>query len=156
MSTELPDLDIPWMAERTGRIVLAAVDGEGEQCVDVLVEIGERYGGHGVYCLCCALAAAIVQMGEYGGDTACDFWGLRIEHLDRGVVEPEELGEDAKPIMLAMRFVTAYLNRDSGQTLAQFYAAETPEDAVILPTGLIKLVGLYGRYRLEEGSDDDA
>ncbi|HEU4540291.1 MAG TPA: hypothetical protein VFR23_04115 [Jiangellaceae bacterium] len=153
---ELPELDMPWMTEQTTHIVLSAVDGEGERCVDLLTEIGERYGGHGVYCLCCALAEAIARMAEYkrDDDPGNGQWGLRIEHVERGRIEPEDLTDDTKPMLQAMRFVTAWLNSDSEQTLALFYAAETPKDAVIIPTGLIKLVGIYGRYRLEQGADD--
>jgi len=153
-----PKIDFPWMTEKSMEIVMHAVDGEIEPAVDALCAVGERYGGHGVFCLCYSLAECIAQMAGWKSDDKPDdaFWGLRVEHLERGVVAPEDLDENDKPILQAMRFVTAYLNRDGDQTNALFNAAETPEDAVDLPVGLIKLVQLYGRYRLEEARSSDA
>lgn len=147
--------DIEWMAGRASNIILAAVDGDGERCADLIVEVGERYGSRGGYGLCCALAEAVARMSDYerGGD---GFYGFEVEHLDRGTISPEDVEDDAQDMMAAMRFVTAYLNRDSDQTLALFYAPRTPEEAMLLPVGLVKLVGATGRHKLEQSRGSDA
>ena len=116
--------DIEWMADHASNIILAAVDGDGERCAALIVEVGERYGSQGGYGLCCALAEAV-----------------------------EDAAQD---MMAAVRFVTAYLNRDSDQTLALFHAPRTPEEAMLLPVGLVKLVGASGRHKLEQSRGSDA
>lgn len=149
------DYDINWMSERASQVILAAVDGEGERVADLLGEIGGRFGDHGMYGLCCALAEAVVRMEGYerGGSR---FYGFEVRHQDRGVVAPEDADDEVQDMMAAMRFVSAYLNRDSDQTLALFHSPQTPEEAVLLPIGLVKLVGATGRWKLEQTRGSNA
>jgi hypothetical protein len=144
------DVDLKWLTEQTIRIVLAATELDSEAAAMAFCEVGERYGSAGAYSTCCALAEAIVRMGDHRED-GDGFYGFEVQHIERGPLAPEEVDEDAQDVMQAMRFVTAYLNRDVPQQLALFHAAETPEDAIVLPIGLIKLVSAYGRHKLASG-----
>lgn len=150
----MTDFDVTWMAEQVGRVVLAAVDRDNEAVADAISAVGERYGSGGVYALCCGLAEAITRMGDYTKAEGGDFYGFETVHVDRGPIAPEDVDEGSKPVMVAMRFVTAYLNGDSQQQLAIFFAAETPEQAMEVPIGLVNLVGAYGRDRLDRASKE--
>jgi hypothetical protein len=63
-------------------------------------------------------------------------------------VAPEDLSPDVADMVVACRWVTAYLNGDHAQLGALFDAPDTPERAALLPLGLLRLVALHGRERL--------
>jgi hypothetical protein len=154
-----PGFDLHWMTDQTTAIILAAVDGDGAAAATTMDGVAGRYGDHGLYCLCCALAEAIVRMagyrdqGEPGGpeEPGDHWWGLAVESIDTGQpVAPEDLSPDVADMVVAARWVTAYLNGDTAQLFALFDAPDTPDRAALLPLGLLRLVALHGRARLGE------
>lgn len=145
------DYDLVWMTEQTGQLVLAAIDRDSERAATIVCEIGERYGWRGGYGMCNALAQVIATLGDYEKPTG-GFYGFTVEHIDRGVISAAEVDDNARDVTLAMQFFVAYMNRDVDQMMALFGAAETPEEAVKLPVGLVALVGAYGRHKLRGAS----
>lgn len=136
MSDTDPDR-IPWLADQTGRIILAAVDRDPDTVATALAEVGERYGHNGVYGLCCALATAVHQLAFPNfkqGDGTLTGDMLAIQKLPGAKDEPAT--------EWACRFVATHINGD-GPTNADLFFGNLGDEDVLL-SGVISLVAMVG------------
>lgn len=135
MSTD-PDR-IPWLADQTGHLILAAVDRDADTIATTLGEIGARYGHDGIYGVCCALATAVHQLAFPGvkqGDGSLTGDILAIEKLPGA--------KDESATEWACRFVTSHINGDGSTNASLFFANLGDEDLIL--GGVVALVAMVG------------
>jgi hypothetical protein len=144
------EMDIEWLTEQVGQLVIAAVDGESGGLI--FSAIHERYGGYGIFCTCCALAETVGRLGRYERAPGYRF-GFAIGDRSGQILNPDAVaaeGEEMAALVAAWRFVTAVLNRDTDQSIALFCAPQTDDEAIAILAGLVALVRLFGREKLAE------
>jgi len=137
-TSELDNLErMEFLADRTMRLICAAMDRQPEQASQLIEEMGERYGHDGMYGVCCALAETVRQWvwpevkrgdGTLTGDM------LAIEKLPSA---REDRATD-----WAVRFVAAYVNGDGDNTTALFFGQLDDQELIL--GGVIALVAMVG------------
>lgn len=150
--TTLPESARAWFTEQTMAIVAYSTRG-GPDCyqgiVEILGEVGARYGDRGTFAITCSLAACITSLDGYDqvGNSTEGFYGFEVQEIATGrIVAPEEV-HDGEDLMAGMRFVTAWANEDRQQLNALFNATPGP-----VFFGLCMLVGASVRHKQEEAS----
>jgi hypothetical protein len=123
---------------QANRIMHLAAARDADAITELLTETGKRWGGLGIYALCCAFAETI--------KTTCYPWlpeGTGIGG-DGGMmmIIPlwPNIEKDYPATMWAARFVTAYINQDA-DTCGALFAAELEDDTM---TGVAELIAQVG------------
>lgn len=149
------ELDLEWLRDQVVHVVLCAVDDKPDQCLDALDEVARRYGARGVYTAFVGLAEYYAQTSGEADHRGDDVWfGFEVLDIRTGAtVDPDEVDDESRDVMLAMRFIAAVLNRDRDQSVAIFNSLETPLDAARMTSGMLKLVGAAGRWKLEQAGE---
>lgn len=139
---------IPWLGDRTMRLLCAAMDRDADEVTRLLDEIAQRYDAQGIWGICYALAGAIhklafpaVQRGD--GTLTGDM--LVIDRIPGASTEDPDA-------LWAARFVVAYVNGDADTANALFYG--TMADPNQHAGGVIALIAMaadIARQREAEG-----
>jgi len=139
----VPDERSKFIADRVGRILVAAMDRNPDAAATSIEEVGTRYGHKGVFGVCCAMAAVVQKLafpetkrgdGSLTGDLA--------------VLQQSPGAKPDPAVLWAARFVTSYINGDSETSAALFYGAVDFPDKLI--PGVISLVSLAGDIAREK------
>lgn len=143
------EADADWLSHETAHVLYDAANGDRLAAARRIARICARHGYDGAYGACCCLAEAIIGMGGMRRELAPgQMWGFRLHESD----SPYELGEqanpdgvpEARPIVQAMRFLTAYANRDYVQCQALMAAVTSREEMALVPGGLILIASGFG------------
>lgn len=126
---------LEWLSDRTMRVLVAAMDRDGDQVADLLGEIGDAHGAQGMYGVCCALSETVRQFAFPSvrqGDGSLSGDMIAIQKLPGAKDEPDAL--------FAARFVAAYINGDHDTTTSLFFGSIRDEEAHA--GGVVALIGL--------------
>lgn len=128
-----------YLADQTGRIILAAVDRDHDTVARAIEEIGTAYGHDGVFQLCYALSEAVHQLvfpqvTRGDGSLTGDMIAIQANK------PPSSLSGAAS--LWAARFVAAYINGDASTTNSLFYGGLENRDQIL--ANVATLVGLAG------------
>lgn len=122
-----------WLHRQFEVILEAAMERRADDIIDAISETGERYGGEGVFAICCALAETVRSLAfpdVKQGDGSLTGDMLIVENLT---------GKEGHPASLwACRFVVAYVNGDAGNTTSLFFGSMLDPDAHV--AGVIELI----------------
>ena len=143
--TTAQDERMEFLADRTMRLLVAAMDRDPEQVSRLLEEIADRYDAQGMYGVCCALAQSVLTLAfpEFKrGDGTLTGDMLAIDQLPTSTGDPHALW--------ACRFVAAYGNGDMDNTDALFFGSMPDENAHGGVVALIALAADIARQREQE------
>jgi hypothetical protein len=134
------DADNKWLSRRAQAITDGINRRDTQAVVDQMCTVHQRYGEHGLYAICCALAEVVKFLISGGCSQSQEqFWSFNVVD-EHGAAPPEKVGNE---LVVALRFSMAHLNDDTAQKVAIFKAPRTAEQAVQLPMGLVNLIYLF-------------
>lgn len=129
---ELPEEDLKVLSEAAQGLVLSAVEDKPAESATILSLVDSRYGHHGVWLVCNALASCVAIMTRIGEPVGGQVVGFGLRGPDGKPANPDDVPDEMKPAMWAMRFVAAWANDGPDGTYDLFYAFLDDRERAVL------------------------
>jgi hypothetical protein len=111
-----------WMTDAVMRVLGHAAFDEMSEAATWVDRIATERGTAGMFSLCYAMAQVVMQFGLDVETPGAGFTAPTLIGPSGQQIAPEDAPPEARPATWAVRFVSAYANRDAATANALFYA----------------------------------